>query len=66
MAIDTQPPPLVAYAAMIWRRKIVVFLIAAAMAAPAFVVSALRPPTYQSVGQILITQQQFEVCCSTP
>jgi uncharacterized protein involved in exopolysaccharide biosynthesis len=60
MAIETQPPPLLAYAAMIWKRKIVVILIASAMAAPAFVVSVLRPPTYQSVGQILITQQQFD------
>jgi uncharacterized protein involved in exopolysaccharide biosynthesis len=45
---------------MVWRRRVIVLIVALGMAVPAFAVSALQTPQYQATGQILLTQQQLD------
>jgi capsular polysaccharide biosynthesis protein len=45
---------------MVWRRRLLVLIVALAMAVPAFVVSKSQTPQYQAAGQILLTQRQVD------
>jgi len=60
MAIQSDGLPLLSYASMVWRRRVLVLIIALAMAVPAFAVSALQTPQYQATAQILLSQQQLD------
>lgn len=60
MRPDPDGLPLFTYAGMVWRRRILVLIVALAMAGPAFTVSALQPPVYQSSAQLLLAHQQLD------
>jgi capsular polysaccharide biosynthesis protein len=45
---------------MVWRRRLLVLIVALGMAVPAFAVSASQTPQYQATGQILLTQRQLD------
>ena len=60
MAIQSDGLPLLSYASMVWRRRVLVLIIALAMAVPAFAVSALQIPRYQATAQLLLSQQQLD------
>lgn len=52
--------PLLAYAEMVWRRRLLVLVVALGMAVPAYVVSSLETPLYQATAQILVTQRTLD------
>jgi uncharacterized protein involved in exopolysaccharide biosynthesis len=52
--------PLLTYAAMVWRRRVLVLIATLGMAVPAFAVSALQPPVYQSSASLLLAQQELD------
>lgn len=60
MAPQSDDFPLFNYAAMVWRRRILVLIIALGMAIPAFVVSNSQTSQYQATGQILLTRLQLD------
>lgn len=60
MGPDSDGVPLFVYAGMIWRRRILVLIVALAMAVPAFAFSALQTPVYQSSAQLLLARQQLD------
>jgi len=60
MTIQSDGVPLLNYASMVWRRRVLVLIITLVMAVPAFAVSALQTPRYQATAQILLSQQQLD------
>lgn len=60
MPTNSDGLPLVAYARMVWRRKLLVLTVALAMAGPAYAVSALQTAEYQADGEIVLGQQQLD------
>lgn len=52
--------PLMDYAAMVWRRRVLVVLIVAAMTVPAVVLSRAQTPLYEASGDLLLSQQQLD------
>lgn len=53
-------PPLLAYARMVWRRRILVLVIAAAMTVPAAVLSSLQAPVYRATAELVLGQQRLD------
>lgn len=60
MAPQSDSLPLASYAAMLWRRRVLVLIIALGMTVPAFVISASQTPQYEATAQILLTQHQLD------
>jgi len=60
MASQSDGLPLLSYASMVWRRRVLVLIVAFTMAIPAFAVSALQTPQYQATAQVLLGQRQLD------
>ncbi len=60
MASHSEGLPLIGYVRMVWRRRLLIMIIALAMAVPAFVVSALQTAQYQATGRILVGQPELD------
>ncbi len=60
MSSEPEVLPLLAYAQMVWRRRLLVVTVVLGMAIPAFVVSSLQTPLYQSSAQVLVTQRTLD------
>lgn len=60
MLDDSDGLPLFAYAEMVWRRRILVLVVALGMAVPAYAVSALQAPVYLSSAALLLAQQDVD------
>lgn len=48
------------YVSMVWRRRVLVLLVALGMAGPAFAVSAVQTAQYQATAQVLLSQQALD------
>lgn len=60
MSIRSDGTPLLGYAAMVWRRRLLVLTLVLAMVVPAVAVSALETRQYQAVAQILLASQKID------
>jgi uncharacterized protein involved in exopolysaccharide biosynthesis len=60
MSVQSDGIPLLNYGAMVWRRRWMVLIIAAAMVIPAYVGSAVQARQYQAVAQILLTSEKVD------
>jgi polysaccharide biosynthesis transport protein len=61
MPSDSDGPPLLAYVEMVWRRRLLVLLIAAGMVLPAVAISFIQTPTYRAGLQILLVQPEVDL-----
>lgn len=60
MPVQSDGIPLWSYAAMVWRRRLLVLVITLLMVIPAVVVSAVQTRRYQAVAQILLSSQKID------
>ena len=60
MSVQSDGIPLLSYAAMVWRRRLLVLVITLLMVVPAVVVSVIQTRQYQAVAQILLSSQKID------
>ncbi len=60
MLTESGSSPLLAYAEMAWRRRLLVLLVAVGMAGAAYAVSSLQQPMYASSAQLLLSQLEVD------
>lgn len=60
MTSEAYALPLLDYAAMVWRRRVLVVLIVTAMALPAVALSRAQTPVYEASGVLLLSQQRLD------
>lgn len=60
MQTEPGPPPLLAYAEMAWRRRLLVLVIAVGMAGAAYAASVQQQPMYATSAQLLLSQLEVD------
>jgi len=60
MLTEPGSSPLLAYAEMVWRRRLLVLIVAVGMAGAAYVVSILQQPMYESSAELLLSQLEVD------